>query len=51
MTTHTWDPVTIAPRLQAMMARWAENRLSERASLQPFIRTVRCPRRGRAGAE
>jgi hypothetical protein len=32
-----WDPSTIAPRLQAVMTRWAENRLSERASLQPFI--------------
>jgi hypothetical protein len=37
MPPHTWDTVTIAPRIQAMMTRWAENRLSERASLQPFI--------------
>src|ERR1019366_8519177 len=37
MPSHTWDTVAIAPRIQAMMTRWAENRLSERASLQPFI--------------
>jgi hypothetical protein len=37
MPPRTRDLATIAPRLQAMMARWAENRLSERASLQPFI--------------
>lgn len=37
MPPRIWDTVAIAPRLQAMMARWAENRLSERAALQPFI--------------
>lgn len=37
MTPKLWDTDTIAPRVKTMMARWAGNSSSERASLQSFV--------------